>query len=186
MEYAIRGWEGYYLYIIDKNIKVFSSWGFDKGKPIKGNPRPSIIIEGKRRELSTRLSPHGYLRVDLPKGINGRKQLFLHRLIAETLIPNTKNFECVDHIDGNKLNNHPSNLQWITRGNNVIKAQSMGKWGNPPQSYKIIYESGNTEIITNISDFSRKNNYQATKLVAVSKAKIKKHKDIIKVIKLED
>lgn len=184
MEYEIKGWEGYYLYITDNDIKVFSSWGFAKGKPTNGILRPSIIIEGKRRELSTRLSPHGYLRVDLPKGINGRKQLFLHRLIAETLISNPNNLECVDHIDGNKLNNHPSNLQWITRSDNVLKAQSMGKWGTPPQSYKIFFETGEIKVITNISEFSRNNNYQANKLVAVSKGKRNRHKDIINVIKL--
>jgi hypothetical protein len=62
----------------------------------------------------------------------------------------------------------------------------MGKWGNPPQTYKIMFESGKIEIITNISDFSRKNNYEATKLVAVSKGRRNRHKDVINVIKLEE
>jgi hypothetical protein len=184
LEYEIKGWEGYYLYITNNDIKVFSSWGFRKGIP-RGQPRPTEIIVGKRKELTLHKNTYGYLTVDLG-GQKRKKTRQLHRLIAETLIPNTNNLECVDHIDGNKLNNHPSNLQWITRGDNVIKAQSMGKWGNPPQSYKIIYESNHTEIITNISDFSRKNNYEATKLVAVSKGKRKRHKDIVNVIKLEN
>ena len=128
MEYEIKGWSGYYLHITENKINVYSSWGFGKGKPSKGKSRPSIIIDNKRRKLSQRVSPHGYLRIDLNNGSNGRKQLFLHRIIAETLIPNPNNLECVDHIDGNKLNNHPKNLQWITRANNVRKAQSMGKW----------------------------------------------------------
>lgn len=184
-EYKIKGWKGYYLSISDYEINVYSSWGFVKEKSSKGKPRRSIIIEGKRKKLSQRISKFGYIRLDLNIGNNGGKQVFLHRLIAETLIPNPNNLECVDHIDGNKLNNHPSNLQWITRSENVRKAQSMGKWGNPPQTYKIIFESGKIEFVTNISDFSRKNNYQATKLVAVSKGRRKRHKDVINVIKLE-
>jgi hypothetical protein len=186
MEYEIKNWSGYFLFISENEIKVYSSWGFDKIKPTKGTSRPQIIIEGKRKELSQRISKYGYVKVDLNIGPQGRKQVFLHRLIAETLIPNPNNLECVDHIDGNKLNNHPSNLQWITRGNNVKKAQSMGKWGTPPKTYKILYESGVKEIITNISDFSRKNNYLASKLVAISKCKRKSHKDIIGVIEIKE
>ena len=163
MEYEIKGWKGYYLYIIENDIKVFSSWGFDKVKPIKGISRKTIIIEGKRRELSQRINSHGYIIVDL----SGKSQQ-LHRLIAETLIPNTNNLECVDHIDGNKLNNHPSNLQWITRSNNVIKAQSMGFWGTPPKSYEIGFKNNSKVIITNISDFSRKNGYNSSHIDGIS------------------
>lgn len=184
MDYEIKGWEGYFLSILDKEIKVYSSWGPPSGKPSKGVPRPSIIIEGKRKELIQRISKFGYIRVDLNVGINNKKQLFLHRIIAETLIPNPNNLECVDHIDGNKLNNHPSNLQWITRGNNVRKAQNMGKWGTPPNTYEITYDDGKSIIISNISKFSIDNNYQASKLVAVSKSKRQRHKDIVKVVKL--
>lgn len=124
------------------------------------------------------------MRIDLNTGANGKKQLFLHRLIAETTIPNPDNLECVDHIDGNKLNNHPSNLQWITRSDNVRKAQSMGKWGTHPKKYEIKFECGSKIEIENISKFSRENNYAATKLVAISKSRLKKHKNVIGVLEL--
>ena len=179
MEYKIKNFEGYYLYIEDNNIKVFSSWGFDKGKPIKEIPRKTLIIEDKRRELTQRINSHGYIMVDLSS-----KSRQLHRLIAETLISNPNNLECVDHIDGNKLNNHPTNLQWITRGDNVRKAQTNGKWGTPPKSYEINFSNNEKLTITNISQFSRENGYDASKLVALSKGKRKIHKDIISVIEL--
>lgn len=182
MEYEIKGWEGYYLLINENEIKVFTSWGFRLGTP-RGEPRPTEIIKGKRKELTLHKNNYGYIRVDLG-GQKNKKTVQLHRLIAETLIPNPNNLECVDHIDGDKLNNHPSNLQWITRGENVRKAQRMGKWGTHPKTYEITYNNGIKEIITNISDFSRKNNYQASKLVAVSKGKRNTHKDITKVKEL--
>lgn len=45
--------------------------------------------------------------------INGKRiYVRIHRLIAETLIPNPDNLPMVNHIDGNKLNNDLSNLEW--------------------------------------------------------------------------
>lgn len=184
MEYEIKGWEGYFLNITEHSIDVYSSWGFSSGRPLKTQKREIVIIENKRKKISQRISEQGYIRLDLTVGINGKKQVFLHRLIAETLISNPYNLECVDHIDGNKLNNHPSNLQWITRGDNVRKAQLMGKWGTPPKKYKITFKDGSEFSLENISKFSRENNYAATKLVAISKGKLKSHKNVIRVVEL--
>lgn len=183
IEYEIQGWPGYYLYINGNEIKVFTSWGFCKGLPRWQPSRPIQIIPGKRRELTQLKNKNGYIQLNLG-GKKNKKTVRLHRLIAETLIPNPDNLDCVDHIDGNKLNNHPSNLQWITRGDNIVKAQKMGRWGTPPKFYKIKYNTGDEIIIHNISEFSRNNDYSATKLVAISKGKRNSHKNIIQVVDL--
>jgi len=52
MEYEISGWKGYYLYIKDTEIKVYSSWGFDKGKPVKGFPRKNSYLASKLVSVS--------------------------------------------------------------------------------------------------------------------------------------
>ena len=183
MEYEIAGWDGYYLHITEDEIKVYTSWKvICEGIP-RGHPRPTEKIERKRKELTQRKTRFGYITVELGGQKNKKKQ-FLHRLIAETLIPNPHNLECVDHIDGNKTNNNPSNLQWITRGDNVRKAQQMGQWGTPPKRYQIFYEDGTDEIIENVSKFSRERDYCASKVVAVSKGKRPFHKNIIRVVEL--
>jgi hypothetical protein len=44
---------------------------------------------------------------------------YTHRLIAETLISNLKDYAEVDHIDRNKQNNSANNLKWVTRFENM-------------------------------------------------------------------
>lgn len=70
------------------------------------------------------LSPYdrnGYLHVSLKH--NGLKQnMKIHRLVALTFINNPENKETVNHIDGNKKNNHVDNLEWATQRENNLHA----------------------------------------------------------------
>lgn len=44
-----------------------------------------------------------------------KKTKHLHRIVAETWIPNPNNYECINHINENKLDCHASNLEWCTK-----------------------------------------------------------------------
>lgn len=50
----------------------------------------------------------------------------IHRLLALTFIPNPENKPQVNHIDGNKLNNHLDNLEWVTASENGMHAYMVG------------------------------------------------------------
>lgn len=50
----------------------------------------------------------------------------LHRLLAETFIPNENNLSCVNHIDGCKTNNSLDNLEWCSYSDNIIHAYKNG------------------------------------------------------------
>lgn len=50
----------------------------------------------------------------------GRNNSFyIHRLVAKAFIPNPNNFEEVDHIDTDGLNNKVENLRWVTHEKNM-------------------------------------------------------------------
>ena len=48
----------------------------------------------------------------------------VHRLVAECFVPNPHNLETVDHIDQDQKNNNYTNLQWLSRIDNVKKGLS--------------------------------------------------------------
>lgn len=54
------------------------------------------------------------------------KNAVIHRLVAQTFICNPENKKCVNHIDGNKKNNHVKNLEWTTHGENNKHALEQG------------------------------------------------------------
>lgn len=53
---------------------------------------------------------------------NKRKAFAVHRLVAQAFIPNPDNLPQINHIDGNKNNNHVSNLEWCTNDYNMNHA----------------------------------------------------------------
>lgn len=60
----------------------------------------------------------GYYSTNIIKGEQNRLYR-VHRLVAETFIPNPNNLPCVNHKDENKKNNHVENLEWCTYQYNV-------------------------------------------------------------------
>ena len=52
--------------------------------------------------------------------LNGNQYFkYVHRLVAQTFCENENNNNQVDHIDGNKCNNHYLNLRWVNNSQNL-------------------------------------------------------------------
>lgn len=71
---------------------------------------------------------NGYLMVNLYSGRKGEKHRakYIHRLVATAFIENDNPKAVVNHIDGNKKNNHVKNLEWVTQKENINHAKKLG------------------------------------------------------------
>ena len=68
----------------------------------------------------------GYLQVNLLMKDGTHKTKRVHRLLAETYIPNPNNYSVVGHWDNNKTHNTLDNLYWTTTQENTKKAYDDG------------------------------------------------------------
>lgn len=85
----------------------------------------SASAKHSRRELQQFIDVNGYWKVGLWLTDKTLK-CYIHRLVAEAVYgPCPEGYE-VNHKDGNKLNNHPSNLEYITHAENIQHASNLG------------------------------------------------------------
>jgi hypothetical protein len=106
----IKGFIG--LYAISLNGEVWAypkqhGTKFCKGKFLKpfNKGRYSMVILAKNK-------------------LNKSKSI--HRLVAETYIPNPKELPQVNHKNGNRLDNRIENLEWCTAKQNIKHADETG------------------------------------------------------------
>lgn len=104
---AVPNYDG--LYTISKDGTVTSK----ERQIVKGDHIATL----KEKILKHRVDKDGYLYVGLSRDskVNNFK---IHRLLATVWIPNPENKPCVNHIDGNKMNNSLDNLEWVTHKEN--------------------------------------------------------------------
>lgn len=85
----------------------------------------------------------------------------VHRLVAQMFIPNPEKKPCIDHIDGNKHNNHVDNLRWVTYKEN----------NNNPITKQRKSESLQKYFLTHDSAFKGKHHTEETKKLLRDKQK---------------
>ena len=111
----INGYEGIYQVSNLGRVKaVERTWYSGRNGCIK-KTKPEHIMKYRLAKNT------GYCLLKLTK-YGKEKHVFVHRLVAETFIPNPNNLPEINHIDGNKENNCINNLEWCTAKENISHA----------------------------------------------------------------
>lgn len=130
-------------------MKIFNDYEIDEN----GN----VYSYKSNKYLTPHLDRYGYLYVTIKS-----KHYKVHRLVAEAFLDNPSNKPCVDHIDRNKLNNHYSNLRYVTPKENSNNENTINHLKNIGKRYKteygkqIINKSG--KVFQSIIEASRQTN----------------------------
>lgn len=111
--------------------------------------------------LKPGINKKGYLSVVLQMNCY-KKTIRLNRLVAIHFIANPDNKPEVNHRNGDKSNNHKSNLQWVTKSENEIHAHKNGLKPNHGKWNRLLDEKKVKKILNlyslnkNKSDISRR------------------------------
>lgn len=98
----------------------------ENGKNYKVSNFGRVWSDKTNRILKQAKGSGGYLFIGFSQK-SKVKQYDVHRLVALAFITNKdENRNEVNHIDGNKENNHMSNLEWVTRSENKLHAYKTG------------------------------------------------------------
>lgn len=86
---------------------------------IKSNARKVWNYTKPGRIMRTQIKPNGYAQVCLHGESKTDKHAYVHRLVAQAFIPNERQCKDINHKNFNKLDNRVSNLEWVTRQENI-------------------------------------------------------------------
>jgi hypothetical protein len=98
-------------------IKNYPNYSITKDGKVYSHLRKRYLIEG---------DVDGYSRVYIINN-EGRKGHLVHRLVAETFIPNPDGKPQVNHKDKNRKNNNSENLEWVTQVENSLHKNQTSK-----------------------------------------------------------
>lgn len=134
-----------------------------------------VVISNKTNKvLKPGRGGNGYLTVAL----NGKSK-YIHRLVAEAFIPNPGKYKCINHKDGNKLNNHYSNLEWCTSSENNSHAIRTGLKRHKTKAKPVIKYDLDMNEIKRYKSIRSVPNAHSTSISKVCKGKLESHKGFI-------
>jgi hypothetical protein len=111
----------------------------------------SLHKRNYHKELSARIDRAGYLTVRL--NVKGKCiTQYVHRLLGLTFIPNKENKSLINHINGNKLDNRLSNLEWVDHSENVTHAYKNGLIKVSSLSVRKVIDSCTGKVFASIKE----------------------------------
>lgn len=99
------------------------------------------IYNAKGHKLSPYIGVDEYAHIT--RSENNKKYRYrVHTIIANVFVPNPNGFKYVNHIDSNKLNNNPENLEWCTNSQNVYHGWHSGNRTHKNRTKVSVYLNG--------------------------------------------
>lgn len=103
--------------------------GYEGVYEVSDNGKVFRVASGKRcvagKEIKPSLNSSGYQIVSLCIN-NSVRTVKVHKIVIDAFLPNIKNYNQVNHKDGNKQNNCVSNLEWCSSSENNAHAHKIG------------------------------------------------------------
>jgi hypothetical protein len=104
-----------------------SEWQEEWADVVGYEGRYQVSNTGSVRKINGTMVGQWFSRYMQVRLSNPRKVVAVHRLVAESFIPNPAGKPVVNHIDFNPTNNTAENLEWCTQGENVEHSRRAGR-----------------------------------------------------------
>ena len=88
---------------------------------VSSDGKEVYLDSNKKEKLKLYRTGKGYYQIS-----HHQELFYVHRIVAGAFIPNLLDKPFINHIDGNKLNNDISNLEWVTASENTLHAYETG------------------------------------------------------------
>ena len=132
------------------------------------------VFNERRQTITPYLGTDGYMHI---RRRDGEKIIYmrLHQLIAKLYVPNPNGYSYVNHIDSNKTNNLPSNLEWCTNSQNVYHGWHSGNRTHHNNTHVTVYTSEGLYVntYTSIRKLSEDLNLDRHKVARILKGEVK-------------
>lgn len=160
----IKGYEGIYEV---SNLGAIRS----VDRLTRSNRYKDVRYTKQGRLLHPYTNKRGYKRATLIRN-NEREKKLVHRIVAETFIPNPDNKQQVNHIDGNKENNSVENLEWCSNIENIHHAFNTGLFDNKIDGMKKKVERNDGEVFDSIGEAAKASGISRTAVSDSANGKI--------------